>query len=204
MVPNEEFLRQWTNGGLLIDMESGRALTGDMLSPAGRPDQYAIWEEQRGHPALYDPETLGADNRAAFSGRWRVPLAGGSEAEARPAFDLFNVRFPKPPTNDVEARNLLSPEQTQKRLGYAERPLGPTHTGKVQAYEVYKAILTGKPYPVRGFLSFGGDIILSNGDTQTGRRALQALDLYVQTEFYETPAARYADFLRPAPTSISS
>jgi anaerobic selenocysteine-containing dehydrogenase len=115
-----------------------------------------------------------------------------------------NVRFPKPPTNDVEGRKLLSPEQFNKRLGYSARPLGPTHTGKVQAYEVYKAILTGKPYPVRGFLSFGGDIILSNGDTDTGRRALQALDLYVQTEFYETPPARYADFLLPAATPWES
>jgi anaerobic selenocysteine-containing dehydrogenase len=115
-----------------------------------------------------------------------------------------NVRFPKPPANDVEGRKLLCREQVKKRLGFAERPLGPTHTGKVQAYEVYKAILTGKPYPVRAFLSFGGDIILSNGDTAMGKRALQSLDLYVQTEFYETPAARYADFLLPASTPWES
>jgi anaerobic selenocysteine-containing dehydrogenase len=115
-----------------------------------------------------------------------------------------NVRFPKPLVNEVEGRELLSPDQRKKRLGFAERPLGPTNTGKIQAYEAYKAILTGKPYPVRGFLSFGGDIILSNGDTQTGKRALQALDLYVQTDFYETPAARYADFLLPASTPWES
>ncbi|MBI4525774.1 MAG: molybdopterin-dependent oxidoreductase [Deltaproteobacteria bacterium] len=112
-----------------------------------------------------------------------------------------NVRFPKPPVNDVEGRGLLSAEQVKKRLGFAERPLGPATTGKVQAYEVYKAILTGKPYPVRGFLSFGGDIILSNGDTREGLKALQSLDLYVQTDFYETPAGRYADFLLPASTA---
>ncbi|MBI2365823.1 MAG: molybdopterin-dependent oxidoreductase, partial [Deltaproteobacteria bacterium] len=275
---DEKFLLQWTNGGLLIDAETGRALTDDTLSPAGKPGQFVIWDGESGKPSLYDPETP-ADHayaHAAFSGRHRVRLADGREVEARPAFDLFkervkdyapektaprtgiapkvvretvrfftatqpncyytyngieqhadsmqinravclfyaltgyldrrggNVRFPKPAVNDVEGRKLLSAEQTNKRLGYAERPLGPTHTGKVQAYEVYKAILTEKPYPVRGFLSFGGDIILSNGDTETGRRALQALDLYVQTEFYETPAARYADFLLPASTPWES
>ncbi len=42
---------------------------------------------------------------------------------------------------------------------------------------------------------------MSNGNTQEGRRALQSLDLYVQTEFYETPAGRYADFLLPASTA---
>ncbi len=112
-----------------------------------------------------------------------------------------NVRFPKPPANNVEGRKLLVPEQIKKRLGFAQRPLGPAATGKIQAYEAYKAILKGEPYPVRGFLSFGGDLILANGDTATGRRALQSLDLYVQTDFYETPAARYADFLLPASTA---
>ena len=273
---DKEFLREWTNGGLLIATETSRALTGDMLLAVGKPDQFVIWDERGGKAALYDPETLGGDARAAFSGRYRVRLADGRDVEAQPAFDLFqervkqyapektvprtgiapdrvreavrlftatkpncyytyngieqhadsmqinravclfyaltgnldrrggNVRFPKPPVNDVEGRKLLSPEQTKKRLGFAERPLGPTNTGKIQAYEAYKAILAGKPYPVRGFLSFGGDIILSNGDTRTGQRALQSLDLYVQTDFYETPAARYADFLLPACTPWES
>jgi anaerobic selenocysteine-containing dehydrogenase len=276
---DNEFLHRWTNGGLLIDSETGRALTGEMLTPGHKSDLFVIWDERSGKPALYNPDTLGSDlpdAEPAFNGRYRIRLADGKEVEARPAFDLFeerirnyapektadhtgiapelareavrlftatkpacyytyngieqhaqsmqinravclfyaltgnldqsggNVRFPKPPVNEVEGRKLLSPEQTKKRLGFAERPLGPTVTGKVQAYEVYKAILTGKPYPVRGFLSFGGDIIISNGDTETGKRALQALDLYVQSEFYETPAARYADFLLPASTPWES
>ena len=276
---NDEFLHQWTNGGLLISNENGRALTGEMLRSDARPGQFVIWDERRTEAALYDPANFtGEANamRAAFTGSYEIRLADGRQVTARPVFELFrdrvreyapektasrtgiepelarnavrlfattnpncyytyngieqhansmqinravclfyaltgnldrhgsNVRFPKPAANDVEARKLLSPEQTRKRLGFAERPLGPTATGKVQAYEVYKAILTGKPYPVRGFLSFGGDIILSNGDTEMGRRALQWLDLYVQTEFYETPAARYADFLLPASTPWES
>jgi len=112
-----------------------------------------------------------------------------------------NIRFPKHSVNAVDGRELLAAEQAQKRLGFHKRPLGPAATGRVQAYEVYEAVLTGRPYPVKGFLSFGGDIIMANGNTLEGRRALQALDLYVQTDFYETPAGRYADFLLPAATS---
>lgn len=112
-----------------------------------------------------------------------------------------NVRFAKTPVNGMDGRGLLAPEQQAKRLGLEARPLGPVATGRVQAYEVYRAVLEGKPYPVKGFLSFGGDIIMANGDTLRGRRALQQLDLYVQTDFYETPAGRYADFLLPAATS---
>ncbi len=112
-----------------------------------------------------------------------------------------NVRFAKTPVNGMDGRGLLAPEQQAKRLGLDARPLGPVATGRVQAYEVYRAVLEGEPYPVKGFLSFGGDIIMANGDTLRGRRALQQLDLYVQTDFYETPAGRYADFLLPAATS---
>ena len=113
-----------------------------------------------------------------------------------------NVRFAKTPVNGMDGRRFLSAEeQVRKRLGLDARPLGPVATGRVQAYEVYRAVLEGKPYPVKGFLSFGGDIIMANGDTLRGRRALQQLDLYVQTDFYETPAGRYADFLLPAATS---
>ena len=112
-----------------------------------------------------------------------------------------NVRFAKTPVNGMDGRGFLTAEQQAKRLGLDARPLGPVATGRVQAYEVYRAVLEGKPYPVKGFLSFGGDIIMANGDTLRGRRALQQLDLYVQTDFHETPAGRYADFLLPAATS---
>ena len=112
-----------------------------------------------------------------------------------------NVRFAKTPVNGMDGRGLLPKEQARKRLGLDARPLGPVATGRVQAYEVYRAVLEGEPYPVKGFLSFGGDIIMANGDTLRGRQALQQLNLYVQTDFYETPAGRYADFLLPAATS---
>ena len=112
-----------------------------------------------------------------------------------------NVRFAKTRVNGMDGRGLLPKEQARKRLGLDARPLGPVATGRVQAYEVYRAVLDGEPYPVKGFLSFGGDIIMANGNTLRGRQALQQLDLYVQTDFYETPAGRYADFLLPAATS---
>lgn len=273
---NEEFLRQWTNGDLLICNEKGQPLTQSMVIHNGRSDLYGVWDRVRGALAFYDPRSLSIDppgTEPAFQGSYKVRLSNGRHVETQPAFDLLterviafapertagstgiapdlvrqavrlfcatkpacyysyngleqhanamqtnravclfyaltgnldrpggNVWFPKVPVNDVSGRDFLALEQANKRLGYAERPLGPVSTGKVQAYEVYKAILTGKPYQVRGFLSFGGDIIMSNGDTLEGRRALQSLDLYVQTDFYETPASLYADFLLPAATS---
>jgi hypothetical protein len=75
---------------------------------------------------------------------------------------------------------LLPPEQAARRLGAAERPLGPAgNPGIVPAYDVYSAILTGRPYPVQGLVTFGTDLLLGRGDPLRGKAALEALDFYV-------------------------
>lgn len=117
-----------------------------------------------------------------------------------------NLNFPRVPTNSIGGREFLPKEKAALRLGYAERPLGPAGTtGNVQAYEVYKAILTGKPYPVNGFVFFGGNPLLSNGDSETGRKALQRLEFYLHADMFSNPCAELAaDLLLPASTCWES
>ncbi len=270
---DEEFLRDWTNAGLLVREGSGEMLTQDAVLDGGSPDRYGVWDRSAGGLAFHDPASPAPVSNPALEGSFEVRLASGATERVTPVFELLkrhlsryapeatadttgidpnlarravrlfcttppacyysyngleqhanamqtnravclfysltgnldrpggNVRFAKTPVNGMDGRGLLAPEQQAKRLGLDARPLGPVATGRVQAYEVYRAVLEGEPYPVKGFLSFGGDIIMANGDTLRGRRALQQLDLYVQTDFYETPAGRYADFLLPAATS---
>lgn len=113
-----------------------------------------------------------------------------------------NVLFPRPPTNAIAGRELLPPEKAERRLGYRERPLGPAgNPGNVQAYEVYRAILEGEPYPVKAMVMFGGNPLLSNGDTLRGRAALKALDFYLHVDIFPSPSADFADLLLPACTS---
>ena len=73
-----------------------------------------------------------------------------------------------------------------------------------QAYEIYESILTGLPYQIEPLFSLGGNMIVSNPDTQTGMRALQNLDFYVQMDLYENPTSRFADILLPAASSWES
>ena len=109
-----------------------------------------------------------------------------------------NVKPPAPPVNSILGLEFLNPETRNKRLGYAERPLGPT---EVQAYEVYQAIFTGKPYPIKALLGFGGNWITSNAPALVAREALSKLDLYVQTELFLSPSAELADIVLPAASS---
>ncbi len=270
---DSNFVRDWTNGGLLVRDHSGKILTQAMLVPGGSHDIYGVWNRSKNGLTLHEPGNPQGASNPSLEGSFEVRLSDGTTESVTPVFEslkqhvshyapentadttgikpdmvrravrLFcttppacyysyngleqhanamqtnravcmfysltgnldrpggNVRFAKTPVNGMDGREFLTKAQEEKRLGLATRPLGPVATGRVQAYEVYRAALEGHPYAIKGFLSFGGDIIMANGNTLQGRRALQQLELYVQTDFYETPAGRYADFLLPAATS---
>jgi len=110
-----------------------------------------------------------------------------------------NVRFPSTPSNSLAGRELLPREQAARRLGRVERPLGPPGTsGWVAAYDVYRAIQTSQPYPVKGLVTFGTDLLMGNGDPLRGRAALEALEFYVHVDLFANPSAAFADLLLPA------
>jgi anaerobic selenocysteine-containing dehydrogenase len=65
---------------------------------------------------------------------------------------------------------------------------------------VYRAILTGQPYPVKAMILFGSDPLLGHGDPLRGKAALEALDFYVHVDLVANPSAAFADLLLPACT----
>jgi anaerobic selenocysteine-containing dehydrogenase len=110
-----------------------------------------------------------------------------------------NVLFAATATNPIIGRELLPKEEAARRLGYAERPLGPPGTsGVVTAYDLYRAVLTEQPYPVKGLLNFGTDLIMGNSDPRQGKQALEALDFYAHVDLFANPSAAFADLLLPA------
>jgi anaerobic selenocysteine-containing dehydrogenase len=113
-----------------------------------------------------------------------------------------NVFFASTPARPVAGGNLLPKAQAMRRLGLAEHPLGPpSDPGLVQAAEVYQAILTGEPYPVKAMVFFGSDPLLGHGDSRRGKAALEALDFYVHVDMFANPSAAFADLLLPACTA---
>ena len=71
--------------------------------------------------------------------------------------------------------------------------------GHVTAYDMYRAILTGQPYPVKALVTFGTDPLMGNGDPLQGKAALEALDFYVHVDL-----VRQSQRLpgRPAPARL--
>jgi anaerobic selenocysteine-containing dehydrogenase len=116
-----------------------------------------------------------------------------------------NVPGVAPRVNDVSAKEALPKGMELRRLGRAERPIGPAVIpGTVTAYDLYRAILDGDPYRVRAIVSFGANMLMANGDTLQGRAALEALEFFAQVELVHTPTSRFADVLLPASSWMES
>lgn len=83
-----------------------------------------------------------------------------------------NVIFPKVPLNGVSGKEFLSKETALQRIGRERKPLGPpAKPGNCAAYDIFTAVLEGRPYPVKALLNFGSNTIMSTGDSQRhGRR----------------------------------
>ena len=110
-----------------------------------------------------------------------------------------NVIFPAARVNSVDGRELLGPNIREERIGFKERPLGPpSKPGNCTAYDVFTAILEGRPYPVRAVLNFGSNTVMSTGDSRRAREAFCALELAVATELFMTPTAELCNYVLPA------
>src|SRR5499433_3241389 len=82
-----------------------------------------------------------------------------------------NVVFLKAPLNAVAGREFLPKEIAQQRIGRERKPLGPpAKPGNCAAYDIFTAILEGRPYPVKALLNFGSNTILSTGDSKRAAR----------------------------------
>jgi anaerobic selenocysteine-containing dehydrogenase len=268
------FVRDWTNGPLLVRADTGRLLTARDLSPDGSAGAYVAWDEAAVGPLLYDPAAgrYERDGAApALFGEYTVATPSG-DLTCRPAFQLAadlcrryspetvesvtwiardqveaaarllwgarpvayyawsgveqhtnvtqfaralallyaltgsfdapggNVLFPAVPSAKVEGAELLSPEQRARALGLSDRPLGPARMELVNTDDVYRAIQEGRPYPVRGLVGFGANLLLAHAESRRGRVALAELDFSVHADLFMNPTAELADIVLPVAT----
>ncbi len=268
---DRDFVRDWTNGPLLVRQDTGRLLTAADLSAGGDPAHHVAWDRATARPVTYDPvagrfaEPVGEpqlsgtvtcatrsgsvscvpafEAYAALCRRYppeRVASITGVPAgqivetarllwERRPvsyfhwtgleqhtnatqtvrALSLLyaltgcfdapggNVRPSRPPVNDLAPLSLLPEAQRAKAIGLAERPLGPARLGWTTAADAYRAMLHGTPYPVRGMVGFGSNLLLSAPGAATARAALSSLDFLVYADLFLTPTAALADVVLP-------
>ena len=275
---DQEFVRDWTNGPLLVRMDTGHLLTEHDLDPGGREDRFVTWDSHTGQPVFYDATTrrLAREGaRPALFGEFAVPTASG-DVRCQPVFQLVtdrcrqygpqevesttwvppdaveeaarllwesrpvayfawtgleqhtnatqsvralsllyaltgsfdsrggNVQFAAVPSLNVEGQNLIRSEQRAKALGLQDRPIGPAAWEHVTTDDLYRAIQDGTPYPVRGLVGFGANLLVAHADPLRGRDALSRLDFYVHADLFMSPTAELADVVLPVATPFES
>ena len=113
-----------------------------------------------------------------------------------------NVLFASPPAAPLDGQDLAASQPMAPTVGRAERPLGPARSGSVGAQDLYRAILEGRPYPVRAVIGFGANMLLAHADGIRGREALAALDFYAHADLFMNPTAEMADVVLPVASAF--
>lgn len=119
-------------------------------------------------------------------------LAGHLDA---PGGKLFRM-----PGRQRFGRILTEPPAGPLPIGAAEYPLYHAVRNEAHAALLPRAILEGRPYPIRAMIISGSSIITAWPDPALWRRALAALDLLVIVNRFPTADAEYAHYLLPATT----
>jgi anaerobic selenocysteine-containing dehydrogenase len=268
---DRDFLREWSNGPLLVREDTRRLLTERDLSPAGNAKTYVAWDAASGGTIFYDAATGVYEHSAtnvALDGEYLIPTTHGGVL-CQPVFQLYaelcrryspdvveetcwispeqleqaarmiwdsrpvsyyawsgheqhtnttqtaraisllyaltgcfdvpggNVLLPAVRTNPITGEELPSAQRLAPALGLAERPLGPARWNSITSRDLYRGILEEQPYPVRGLLGFGANLLLAHADVRLGRRALAALDFYAHADLFMNPTAELADVILP-------
>ena len=268
---DRDFIREWSNGPLLVRSDTGRLLSESDLIPGAKSGRYLAWSARAGGPVAYDPATGRYDKdgeHLALDGEYRVGSASGSIL-CRPVFDHYaalcrryspevieatcwisrveleqaahliwharpvsyyawsgheqhanttenaraiallyaltgcfdtpggNVLLPSVATAPITGEELPAAKRLGPAVGVAERPLGPARWNAVSTHDFYRAVLEGTPYPVRGLIGFGANLLLAHADPVRGRAALSALDFYAHADLFMTPTAALADIVLP-------
>ncbi|WP_428956483.1 molybdopterin-dependent oxidoreductase [Streptomyces sp. cg35] len=103
---DEEFVRSWTNGPLLVRCDDGRFLcAGDLVAGA---EGFVVWDERTGTPEACDTERAAvAPERFALRGRRRVRLRTGATVDCVPAFERYAEACARWPVERVAAETWI-------------------------------------------------------------------------------------------------
>jgi anaerobic selenocysteine-containing dehydrogenase len=124
---DRDFIRDWTNGPLLVRSDTQHLLTARDLSPHGSPEHYVAWDQRAQRPVLYDPSTMSYDppgRDLALCGAYQLPTAAGA-VRCRPAFDLYAALCQRYTPDLVETITWVPSEQVRQaaQLLFASRPV---------------------------------------------------------------------------------
>lgn len=75
--------------------------------------------------------------------------------------------------------------------------IGGCHNLFAHGPTAYRAMITGKPYPVKALITTAANPMVTQANTKLVYKALKSLDLHVVMDYWLTPTAELADYVLP-------
>jgi anaerobic selenocysteine-containing dehydrogenase len=124
---DREFVRNWTNGPLLVRADTGRLLRQSDLFAQGSAEMYVAWDETTNGPSLYNPASgsyEGQDPKPALFGVFQIETMQGT-VTCQPAFELLAQLCQRYTPERVEAISGVEREQIESaaRMLWEARPV---------------------------------------------------------------------------------
>jgi anaerobic selenocysteine-containing dehydrogenase len=124
---DRDFIRDWSNGPLLVRADTGRLLTEADLEIAGDVRRLFAWDTATGRLIPYDSGAGrydGDSTRLALDGEYRVTTRGG-EVICHPVFELYAQMCRRYPPEAIEAICWIPRGQVEEaaRLIWHSRPV---------------------------------------------------------------------------------
>lgn len=93
----------------------------------------------------------------------------------------------------------VTPEMFRKNIALQDHPMGPAGTLlSIPPSVLCRSIEESAPYKIRGLITFGTNMLLSNPNSQRIADAIKQLDFYVHTDLFMNQTAQLADIVLPA------
>jgi len=138
---DRDFIRNWSNGPLLVRADTGRLLTERDLAPSGDAGRLFAWDTASARLVAYDAAPGrydGGISSLALDGEYRIAALGG-EVVCHPAFELYAQLCRGYPPEEVEKICWVPRAQVEEaaRLIWQARPVsyyawsGHEHHGNV-------------------------------------------------------------------------
>ena len=100
-----------------------------------------------------------------------------------------------------DLKDKLSPEQAAKRIGGSRFKALNRH-GYAHPPTALRAMLSNDPYPVRGLVAIGTNVVTTYPNTPMVVEALKSLDFIAVHDIFMTPTAEIADLVLPAAANL--
>lgn len=106
------------------------------------------------------------------------------------------VLVPPLPFEDVQLRGTRTDDWEERSL--SRHPLYYRNGSALHDEELFTALETGKPYPIRALFVQGGSLVGANSNTVRTKRLLERVDFIAVHDLYHTATGQIADLVLPA------